>query len=169
MCTRARTLCLCPTISPYAPPTHLHHHRSLAGNELAGSVPASWAQLPQLQRVDMQPGNPGMCTALPEGSRFRLCQAGGVLCTAPEPSNASQCEAPTPSPAGSSGFPTAAVAAVSAAAAVVVVLAAAAAGVWWRRKRRARVAEAAGKLELVPDSGETGGSCVQVGGAAAES
>ncbi len=54
------------------------------GNNLEGSsgVPASWASMPRLSRVYLQPGNPGLCTQAPTGAAFKLCSNDDPFCRA---------------------------------------------------------------------------------------
>lgn len=117
------------------------------GNALSGTIPASWAQLPRLRQVVVQPGNAAMCAEAPAGAAFQLCQAGDriseVSCQAAVPSDASQCGG-QPSGNSSSSFP---VAAVAVPVAVVGTAALAAAGyVLWRRRRRTMSAQGSAEL-----------------------
>lgn len=57
--------------------------RYLAYNNLTGTVPSSWLQLPSLNLVQVQPGNSDLCTSsLPSSARFDLCPVGYVICSA---------------------------------------------------------------------------------------
>lgn len=79
--------------------------RSIEGNQLKGKVPDSWAALKALKQIDVQPGNPDLCTAAPPGASFQMCVANSRLCKAPlVPSNNSACSAsqPPPPPTGES-------------------------------------------------------------------
>lgn len=114
----------------------------LAYNNLTGTVPSSWLQLPSLNLVQVQPGNSDLCTSsLPSSARFDLCPVGYVICSADSLApDGPQCSASSSGGSGTS-FPVAAVAvpvAVVAAAALV-----AAAFCVARRRRRAAVASAA--------------------------
>ena len=116
--------------------------RYLAYNNLTGTVPSSWLQLPSLNLVQVQPGNSDLCTSsLPSSARFDLCPVGYVICSADSLApDGPQCSASSSGGSGTS-FPVAAVAvpvAVVAAAALV-----AAAFCVARRRRRAAVASAA--------------------------
>ena len=122
----ARTLS-CPAAGPFV------CCRTVTGNELSGSVPASWTQLASLEKITMQPGNPGMCTGLPPDAAFKLCKAGDQLCLDQPVSNSTNCLAPPPPAPAISGFP---VVAVAVPVSVVAVAAIVAAGLLWRRQRR---------------------------------
>eukprot|EP00887_Chlorella_sp_A99_P005875 scaffold1.g5875.t1 len=82
----------------------------LQTNNLTGSIPPSWAQLPSLQRVYLQPGNPGLCAAPPAGATFLLCVAGDPICHSPVDTSACGSSVGGGS-GGGGGFPVAAVAA----------------------------------------------------------
>jgi hypothetical protein len=113
--------------------------RSANHGDLTGSVPQSWAQMPALTTVFVQPGNPGLCTQLPEGANFKLCDEDDPLCHKPLQASDSTACIGTGSPDGSgSSVPLAAIVAPIVAAAM---LAAAAAGALYayRRRRRHRV------------------------------
>ena len=126
-------------------PAHMHHPsalptcRELAGNSFSGTIPASWAQLPNLDKVVLQPGNPRLCPQPPQGATFSLCGV-SPLCS-PTDLNTTSCAAyaVTPSSGGGGGggssFP---VAAVAVPVAVVVALAAAAGVILWMRRRKQR-------------------------------
>lgn len=145
---------------PCTPPTRCS---DLHNNSLTGSVPSSWAQLPALEDVVVQPGNPGLCVdASLDGAAFQLCQ--GAKCTPPY-AFASQCSSGggtsgsgSGTSSSSSSFPYAAVAVP-----VAVVGAAALAGagfLLWRRRRRARLAASArdGKQARCSMVGSAGGT-----------
>lgn len=148
--------------------------RAIAGNSLSGSIPASWAQLTHLAAVTMQPGNPSMCTGVPEGAHFKLCQAGSFVCSEPTQGSSSQCSSLPPQPGSGGSFPVAAVVApVGAAAVSAAVLAA----LLWRRQHACCRSQAP---HLAPDlptsqpgshtawvrSSESKDSCVQASGQA---
>lgn len=113
--------------------------RELAGNSFSGTIPASWAQLPNLDKVVLQPGNPQLCPQAPQGATFSLCGV-SPLCS-PTDLNTTSCAAyaVTPSSSGGGGgdssFP---VTAVAVPVAVVVALAAAAGVFLWLRRRKQR-------------------------------
>lgn len=127
----------------------------MAGNNLSGAVPASWSQqLPSLQRVTLQPGNPGLCTEEPAGASFRLCSEGDVMCyrALVTSTNASACSnssgefysgsGNSTSDSGSgSSFPVVAVAVPL--AVVGTVLLALAAFLLWRRRQKQQARQAA--------------------------
>ena len=132
---------ICPPDPLSLLPGPLLSCRTITGNELSGSVPASWTQLDSLQKITMQPGNADMCTGLPAGATFKLCKAGDQLCLDQPVSNSSNCLAPPPpAPASGSAFP---VAAVAVPVSVVALAAIVAAGFVWRRQRRRAQAAAA--------------------------
>lgn len=128
---------------------------NVAGNNLSGAVPASWSQqLPSLQRVTLQPGNPGLCTEEPAGASFRLCSEGDVMCyrALVTSTNASACSnssgefysgsGNSTSDSGSgSSFPVVAVAVPL--AVVGTVLLALAAFLLWRRRQKQQARQAA--------------------------
>ena len=102
----------------------------------------------------MQPGNPDMCTSVPQGATFSLCVADDFLClSSPEPSNASNCQALATTAASdesSTSFP---VAAVAVPVAVVGASAVAVAGFWaWRRQHRRRAVTAGMAQQLTDKS-----------------
>ena len=149
----------------------------LDSNSFTGSIPDSWVQLAELQRVTVQPGNSGMCTVVPASASFSVCQAGSASarsgCEAPAPTAGQQCDAgsgtqavatqaaaagsSSSSSSDGSSFP---VAAVAAPVAIVGAAALAAVGYlgWRRRKRAISTASGAdmergGSKELDPASG----------------
>ena len=121
----------------------------LDSNNITGSVPASWLELANLDKIVVVPGNPTFCAQLPVGATFKLCNASDPYCLSPVTNtNASNCgSAPTPSPSGGSSFPVVAVA-VPVAVVGVAVLAGVAFIVWRRRQQRASAAAAAAKASL---------------------
>ena len=128
--------------------------RYIDGNNITGTVPASWTQLAALERIVMQPGNPDMCITLPQDATFSLCVAGDFMClNKPEPSNASNCQAVAATAASapasdSSSFP---VAAVAVPVAVVGAAAIAAVGLFAWQRQRTRRAVTAGLVQQLSD------------------
>ena len=130
------------------------------GNNLTGTIPPSWTSLPALQRVDVQPGNAGLCPRAPTNAQFDLCEAGNVVCPALAVTNSSACLATNSSGSGSGGssggssgggsssFP---VAAVAAPVAVVTVAAVVMGLLVWRRRRKAVAVRLAGPVESTKD------------------
>lgn len=118
---------------------------TIPGNALTGTIPASWAQLASLQQVTLQPGNPGLCPALPEGANFMLCDAVDKYCDSREQlaSSSTECDAlmsahgTYPGEHGHDGGRAFPVAAVVVPLTFVAVAALAAAGLQWRRHRAA--------------------------------
>ena len=112
--------------------------RELPSNSFTGVIPTSWLQLASLEKVVLQPGNPGLCAQAPPGASFSLCGA-NPLCQ-PGSLNTSACAVVAPSSSsgssgddGGSSFP---VAAVAVPVALVAALMAAGASYWlWRRRR----------------------------------
>lgn len=124
----------------------------LTDNDLTGTVPASWLQLPSLRDVVVSPGNPELCTAVPLGAQFTLCSSADMLCLTPLPVDDDAC------PGGSSsggGVPAAAVA-VPVAVAGAAVLAAAAFLLWRRRRRQAAAGGAAEDKAEAAEAAESG-------------
>ncbi|KAK2080725.1 hypothetical protein QBZ16_000579 [Prototheca wickerhamii] len=132
-------------------------------NQLTGTIPASWSQLPSLTALTVRPGNDGLCAALPEGSSIQFCEEQWGSCTATDQTSAGNgsCVAPDPISTGGSSFPVAAV--VAPVVSVVVLGALLALFFWWRRRRRRRQAAAApgakidGDLESGARTGLGGG------------
>ena len=129
------------------------------GNNLTGTIPPSWTSLPALQRVDVQPGNAGLCPRAPTNAQFHLCETGNVLCPALTVTNSSACLAANGSGSdsdgssggssgGGSSFP---VAAVAAPVAVVTVAAVVMGLLVWRRRRKAVAVRLAGPVESTKD------------------
>lgn len=58
-------------LPPPSPPAHA------PGNDLSGTIPASWAQLPSLKQLYVRPGNERLCGRLPPNATFQLCDASG--------------------------------------------------------------------------------------------
>lgn len=114
--------------------------RTIYGNDLSGTIPASWSELANLQDIIVQPGNPDLCPTAPAGAPFQVCAAEDVLCLDTLASDTAACAAlpPSGSSDGGSSFP---VAAVAVPVAVAGVVAAVAAGLLWRRRQRRRAAE----------------------------
>jgi hypothetical protein len=111
---------------------------ALAGNDLSGTIPASWAeQLPLLERVTVQPGNDDLCAWVPAGAAFQACWQGDVMCWSSsldsDPANATACGGTGTEQRNSSTFPVAAVAVSVTAAALALV-----AGLLLLRRRRQR-------------------------------
>lgn len=136
---------------PHASPPHLAASscRVLTGNDLTGTVPASWTQLRSLRDVVVSPGNLGLCTAAPRGGQFTLCSSTDTLCLTPLPPDDDVC----PDDLVGGSFP---IAAVVVPVAVVGGAALAAAGfiLWRRRRRRAAADRAAGdKAAEAADAG----------------
>lgn len=142
---------LCSTHAPHKlavtplPLPSLPPRRYLAYNNLTGTIPSSWQQLASLETVQVQPGNPGLCTAsLPTSAQFDLCATADVVCSADSLApDGPQCASRSSSDGGGgSSFPAAAVAVP-----VALVGAAVLAGTAFlvvRRRRAAAVASAAG-------------------------
>ncbi|KAL4437815.1 hypothetical protein ABPG77_005727 [Micractinium sp. CCAP 211/92] len=112
---------------------------TVSANALTGSIPNSWTQLDGLSQVTLHPGNPGLCTILPQGAAFKACDGNSLLCNGkdPLPYNATVCDKKAPEGPDDGSFPVAAVVVPVAAvcAAAVVGL-----GVRLRRRRRRRAA-----------------------------
>ena len=124
------------------------------GNNITGTVPASWTQLAALERIVMQPGNPDMCITLPQDATFSLCVAGDFMCLdKPGAIHASNCQAVAATAASapasdSSSFP---VAAVAVPVAVVGAAAIAAVGLFAWQRQRTRRAVTAGLVQQLSD------------------
>ncbi len=54
--------------------------RYLDGNDLNGTIPASWASLPSVEHIYVKPGNPRLCGPIPAGLERKLCDASQPDC-----------------------------------------------------------------------------------------
>lgn len=110
---------------------------TIADNALTGPIPDSWAQLPTLSQVTLQPGNPGLCPVPPLGAAFRVCASTSLICSGRDalPYDSAVCEEQATGTGGGGSFPTAAVAVPLAVVCVATLAGLALLAV--RRRRRA--------------------------------
>lgn len=130
---------------------------TLQGNNLTGTVPASWANLKQLSRITLYPGNPGLCGHKPGDASFKVCHADDQLLCRPVASDDALCTALGSTGGSGSSFP---VAAVAVPVAVVGALTIAAGGfLVWRKKQQQAAIEPSSTASAVYKASRAGVVC----------